>query len=88
MTVDRIVYHSNKKNDRQAHVLGEKDVRYRQNIWRFLYIACPQQGDLRLSGPPSGQSAGGGARTRDRMVGGLTSHCATDVPSKHLDIKR
>ncbi|GFO43861.1 hypothetical protein PoB_007036600 [Plakobranchus ocellatus] len=34
----------------------------------FLYIASPQQGDLRLSGPPSGQGAGGGARTRDRMV--------------------
>ncbi|GFO46684.1 GDP-mannose-4,6-dehydratase [Plakobranchus ocellatus] len=28
----------------------------------------PQQGDLGLSGPPSGQGAGGGARTRDRMV--------------------
>ncbi|GFO31638.1 hypothetical protein PoB_005814300 [Plakobranchus ocellatus] len=27
---------------------------------RFLYIASPQQGDVRLSGPPSGQSAGGG----------------------------
>ncbi|GFO29196.1 hypothetical protein PoB_005570100 [Plakobranchus ocellatus] len=27
-----------------------------------------QQGDLRLSGPPSGQGAGGGARTRDRKV--------------------
>ncbi|GFN76900.1 hypothetical protein PoB_000340600 [Plakobranchus ocellatus] len=34
----------------------------------FLYIASPQQGDLRLSGPPSGQDAGGGARTRDRRV--------------------
>ncbi|GFO09357.1 hypothetical protein PoB_003586200 [Plakobranchus ocellatus] len=33
-----------------------------------LYIASPQQGDLRLSGPPSGQGAGGGARTRDRRV--------------------
>ncbi|GFN85532.1 hypothetical protein PoB_001203800 [Plakobranchus ocellatus] len=30
--------------------------------------ASPQQGDLRLSGPPSGQGVGGGARTRDRMV--------------------
>ncbi|GFO14205.1 chemosensory receptor a [Plakobranchus ocellatus] len=30
--------------------------------------ASPQQGDLRLSGPPSGQGAGGGARTRDRKV--------------------
>ncbi|GFN96447.1 hypothetical protein PoB_002295300 [Plakobranchus ocellatus] len=27
-----------------------------------------QQGDLRLSGPPSGQGAGGGARNRDRRV--------------------
>ncbi|GFO06467.1 hypothetical protein PoB_003297200 [Plakobranchus ocellatus] len=31
-------------------------------------ILGPQQGDLRLSGPPSGQGAGGGARTRDRKV--------------------
>ncbi|GFO17064.1 hypothetical protein PoB_004356900 [Plakobranchus ocellatus] len=29
---------------------------------------CPQQGDLRLSGPPSSQDAGGGAQTRDRRV--------------------
>ncbi|GFO10218.1 G patch domain-containing protein 2-like [Plakobranchus ocellatus] len=28
----------------------------------------PQQGDLRLSGPPSGQGAGSGARTHDRRV--------------------
>ncbi|GFO34333.1 hypothetical protein PoB_006083800 [Plakobranchus ocellatus] len=36
--------------------------------FQFLYIASPQQGDLRLSGPPSGQGAGSGARTRDRRV--------------------
>ncbi|GFN81396.1 hypothetical protein PoB_000790200 [Plakobranchus ocellatus] len=30
--------------------------------------ASPQQGDIWLSGPPSGQGAGGGARTRDRKV--------------------
>ncbi|GFO25759.1 craniofacial development protein 2-like [Plakobranchus ocellatus] len=30
--------------------------------------ASPQQGDLRLSGPPSGQGAGSGARTCDRKV--------------------
>ncbi|GFO38395.1 hypothetical protein PoB_006490000 [Plakobranchus ocellatus] len=30
--------------------------------------ASPQQGDLRLSGLPSGQDAGGGARTRDKRV--------------------
>ncbi|GFO38829.1 run and fyve domain-containing protein 2-like [Plakobranchus ocellatus] len=28
----------------------------------------PQQGDLRLSGPPSGQGACGWARTRDRRI--------------------
>ncbi|GFO15848.1 hypothetical protein PoB_004235300 [Plakobranchus ocellatus] len=33
-----------------------------------LYIASPQQGGLRLSGPPPGQGAGGGARTPDRRV--------------------
>ncbi|GFN79093.1 hypothetical protein PoB_000559900 [Plakobranchus ocellatus] len=40
----------------------------RREIRAFLYIASPQQGDLRLSGPPSGQGAGSGARTRDRRV--------------------
>ncbi|GFO09055.1 LOW QUALITY PROTEIN: hypothetical protein PoB_003556000 [Plakobranchus ocellatus] len=34
----------------------------------FLCIASPQQGDLRLSGHPSGQGTAGGARTRDRRV--------------------
>ncbi|GFO38703.1 hypothetical protein PoB_006520800 [Plakobranchus ocellatus] len=38
-----------------------------ERVW-FLFTASPQQGDLRLSGPPSGQGAGGGARTRDRRV--------------------
>ncbi|GFO19022.1 hypothetical protein PoB_004552700 [Plakobranchus ocellatus] len=33
-----------------------------------LRTSDPQQGDLRLSGPPSGQGAGSGARTRDRRV--------------------
>ncbi|GFN82943.1 retrovirus-related pol polyprotein from transposon opus [Plakobranchus ocellatus] len=32
------------------------------------HIFSPQQGDLRLSGPPSGQGTGSGARTRDRRV--------------------
>ncbi|GFO00932.1 hypothetical protein PoB_002743700 [Plakobranchus ocellatus] len=35
---------------------------------RRLVWTGPQQGDLRLSGPPSGQGAGIGARTRDRRV--------------------
>ncbi|GFN80217.1 multiple epidermal growth factor-like domains 10 [Plakobranchus ocellatus] len=34
----------------------------------LVIVKSPQQGDLRLSGPPSGQDAGGGARTRDRRV--------------------
>ncbi|GFO25604.1 hypothetical protein PoB_005210900 [Plakobranchus ocellatus] len=34
----------------------------------FLYKASPDQGDLRLSGPPSGQGAGDKARTRDRKA--------------------
>ncbi|GFO21090.1 hypothetical protein PoB_004759500 [Plakobranchus ocellatus] len=33
-----------------------------------LEALSPQQGDLRLSGPPSGQGAGGGARASDRGV--------------------
>ncbi|GFO33920.1 hypothetical protein PoB_006042500 [Plakobranchus ocellatus] len=34
----------------------------------FVYIASPQQGDLRLLGPPSGRGADCGARTRDVRV--------------------
>ncbi|GFN88719.1 hypothetical protein PoB_001522500 [Plakobranchus ocellatus] len=36
--------------------------------WFFVCIASLQQGDLRFSGPPSGQGADGGARTHDRRV--------------------
>ncbi|GFO35302.1 hypothetical protein PoB_006180700 [Plakobranchus ocellatus] len=43
------------------------------------YIASLQQGDLRLSGPSSGQGAGGEARTHDRKIPSA-SHCATDAP--------
>ncbi|GFO00117.1 hypothetical protein PoB_002662200 [Plakobranchus ocellatus] len=34
----------------------------------LLTHASPQQGDLRLSGLPSGRGIDGGARTRDRRV--------------------
>ncbi|GFO08287.1 hypothetical protein PoB_003479200 [Plakobranchus ocellatus] len=40
---------------------------YKLPVW-FLYIASLQQVDLRLSGPPSDEGAGGGSRTRDRRV--------------------
>ncbi|GFO01933.1 hypothetical protein PoB_002843800 [Plakobranchus ocellatus] len=34
----------------------------------LVFMASPQQGDLKLLGHLSGQSAGGGARTRDRSI--------------------
>ncbi|GFO26928.1 hypothetical protein PoB_005343300 [Plakobranchus ocellatus] len=52
------------------------------HVWfkekRQRYSASPQHGDLRLSGPPSGQGAGGGARARDR---GVTADLRTATPS-------
>ncbi|GFO29502.1 endonuclease-reverse transcriptase [Plakobranchus ocellatus] len=54
----------------------------------FLYIANPQQGDLRLSGPPSGQGAGGGARTRDRRApADLRTDSLATVPPTPLIIE-
>ncbi|GFO07130.1 hypothetical protein PoB_003363500 [Plakobranchus ocellatus] len=42
----------------------------------------PQQGDLRLSSPPSGQGAGGGTRIRDRRVpADLRVDSLTTLPS-------
>ncbi|GFN99841.1 hypothetical protein PoB_002634700 [Plakobranchus ocellatus] len=44
-------------------------------------VASQQQGGLRLSGPPSGQGAGGWARTRDRKFpGDLRADSLTTVP--------
>ncbi|GFN84322.1 hypothetical protein PoB_001082800 [Plakobranchus ocellatus] len=40
----------------------------RDNWDRVEEQARPQQGDLRLLDPPSGQGAGGGARTRNRRA--------------------
>ncbi|GFN99020.1 hypothetical protein PoB_002552600 [Plakobranchus ocellatus] len=47
---------------------AERGAGKRSSAIGFLYIASPQQGDLRLSGPPSGQGASSGAQTRDRRV--------------------
>ncbi|GFO01955.1 hypothetical protein PoB_002846000 [Plakobranchus ocellatus] len=47
------------------------------------FSPCPQQGDLRLSGPPSGQDASGGARTRDgRVPIDLRAGWPASVPQK------
>ncbi|GFO26214.1 hypothetical protein PoB_005271900 [Plakobranchus ocellatus] len=50
----------------------------------------PQQDDLRLSGPPSGRGAGGGARTRDRRVpADLRADLLTTLlPTPHKEIEK
>ncbi|GFO37148.1 hypothetical protein PoB_006365300 [Plakobranchus ocellatus] len=56
-------------------------------VW-FLYITSPQQGDIRLSGPPSGQGAGGGAQTRDRRVPtGLRVDSLATMPSTPPNVR-
>ncbi|GFO06731.1 hypothetical protein PoB_003323600 [Plakobranchus ocellatus] len=49
----------------------------------YFYTASPQQTDFRLSGPPSGRGAGGGARTHNRRVPAdpRTDSLATVPPS-------
>ncbi|GFO00133.1 solute carrier family 22 member 21 [Plakobranchus ocellatus] len=50
--------------------------------------ASPKRGDLRLLGPPSGQGADGGARTRDgRVLADLRadSLTTTELPTPHCD---
>ncbi|GFO01885.1 hypothetical protein PoB_002839000, partial [Plakobranchus ocellatus] len=50
------------------NVLGAAHPRLAFGKHMLVYIASPQQGDLRLLGPPSGQGTGSRARTRDRRV--------------------
>ncbi|GFO49434.1 hypothetical protein PoB_007593900 [Plakobranchus ocellatus] len=47
---------------------GFRQSKRKQERFGFFSVATPQQGDLRLSGFPSGQGVDGGARTRDRKV--------------------
>ncbi|GFN78318.1 hypothetical protein PoB_000482400 [Plakobranchus ocellatus] len=60
---------------------------------KLLGLASPQQGDHWLSGPPSGQGTGGGARTRNRRVpADLRTDSLATVPgsvrrSDSLDIR-
>ncbi|GFN99311.1 hypothetical protein PoB_002581700 [Plakobranchus ocellatus] len=58
--------------------------------WEQKEEKSPQQGDLRLSGPPSGQGADGWARTRDRRVPAdlRAGFLATEPPTLQRDEKR
>ncbi|GFN86239.1 hypothetical protein PoB_001274500 [Plakobranchus ocellatus] len=51
-------------------------------------MASPQQGDLRLSGPPSGQGAVGVARTRDRRAPAVPGDSLSTMPPTPLILKR
>ncbi|GFN76431.1 hypothetical protein PoB_000293700 [Plakobranchus ocellatus] len=63
---------------------GEKLFQCHTEDWqnRNMEMPNPQRGDLRLSGPPSGQGAGSGARTRDRRVpADLSADLLATVPA-------
>ncbi|GFN78749.1 hypothetical protein PoB_000525500 [Plakobranchus ocellatus] len=65
-------------------VLARCAVRPRVWVYATKIINCPQKGDLRLLGPPSGQSAGSGARTRDRGVpADLRADSLATLPPTH-----
>ncbi|GFO19751.1 hypothetical protein PoB_004625600 [Plakobranchus ocellatus] len=52
---------------------------------RIRFSNLPQQSDLRLSGTPSGQGAGGGAQTSDRRVlADLRANLLATVPPSSL----
>ncbi|GFO23645.1 hypothetical protein PoB_005015000 [Plakobranchus ocellatus] len=64
-------------SDQMNNITLTQNVRPEKKSWRRTKLTAsparvseqfPQQGDLSLSGPPPGQGAGGGARTRDRWV--------------------
>ncbi|GFO18036.1 cornifin-a-like [Plakobranchus ocellatus] len=60
------------------------------SLEQILCKASSQQGDLRLSGIPSGQAAGGGARNRDRRVAAdlRTDPLATVRPTPQFPLAR
>ncbi|GFO19453.1 hypothetical protein PoB_004595800 [Plakobranchus ocellatus] len=84
--MDQSVIHHPLENLTQAVRERNRPIVGRIRRIGFLYTASPQQSDLRLSGPPSGQGAGGGARTRDRMVpADLRADSLATVPPTPLD---
>ncbi|GFO39400.1 hypothetical protein PoB_006590500 [Plakobranchus ocellatus] len=74
---------------REKNRQKQKKTRIGIEIVGFLYIASPQQGDLRLLGPPPGRDADGGARTRDRWLpADFRADSQATVPPKPLGIER
>ncbi|GFO15720.1 hypothetical protein PoB_004222500 [Plakobranchus ocellatus] len=66
----------------QTRARSQERARGEGDWFGFLYIASPQQGDLRLSGPPSGLGAGGETRNRDRRFSAdFRADSLTTVPS-------
>ncbi|GFO18118.1 hypothetical protein PoB_004462300 [Plakobranchus ocellatus] len=56
----------------------------------FLYIASPQQGDLKLSGLHQARAPVAGLELATegslRYQGGFASHCAIDAPNEWLEM--
>ncbi|GFO38040.1 hypothetical protein PoB_006454500 [Plakobranchus ocellatus] len=73
-----------KRHQTASKFLGEYVALRRRNgcVYSIQSInTSPQQGDLRLLGPQSGQGAGSEARTRDRRIpADLREHSLTTVP--------
>ncbi|GFN75713.1 hypothetical protein PoB_000221900 [Plakobranchus ocellatus] len=68
-------------NKRQKQARDKKPNEWRNKTPFSKRKKNPQQGDLRLLGPPSGQGAGSGARTRDRRsAADLRAESLTAVP--------
>ncbi|GFN73871.1 hypothetical protein PoB_000037700 [Plakobranchus ocellatus] len=70
----------------KLNILGLAEVRWTGA--GSIKLVSPQQGDLRFSGPPSGQGAGGRARTRDRgFLADIRTGSLATVPSRHQQIE-
>ncbi|GFN92448.1 hypothetical protein PoB_001895400 [Plakobranchus ocellatus] len=65
---------------------GEEEEKGEQEEEEVVVVKNPQQGDLRLSGPPSGQNDNDGTRTRNRRVPAdiRADSLATEPPTAKL----
>ncbi|GFO34876.1 1-phosphatidylinositol 4,5-bisphosphate phosphodiesterase beta-1-like [Plakobranchus ocellatus] len=62
-------------------VLHTSDCKIRPGAGSLLFIASPQQGDLRLSGPPSGQGSGSGLEPATKALSLLLDFLFTRLPA-------